>query len=79
MTIWMIFPTGQLISSFSLSGYPLTRADSKLIMNCGLGGGGEFESETTTKSVIPSGMSLIPASARRIRALTCASASGYHG
>ncbi len=48
-------------------------------MNWGLGGGGDEESERTTKSVTPSGMALMPASASKMRALTWASTSGNHG
>jgi hypothetical protein len=45
---------------------------NKEIINWGLGGGGLLESLKTIKSVIPGGMALIPASAKRMRELTCA-------
>jgi hypothetical protein len=48
-------------------------------MKLGMGGGGLLESLTATKSVIPSGMHLIPASAISTSALTSASTLGYHG
>mmetsp|Transcript_26767 Transcript_26767/g.34333 ORF Transcript_26767/g.34333 Transcript_26767/m.34333 type:complete len:200 (+) Transcript_26767:409-1008(+) len=78
ITNWIIDPTGAVSNMFNRSGYPLTNAFNTLIKKLGTGGGGELESLMTTKSVTPSGIHLIPASAMRMRALTSASTLGYH-